>query len=155
VLRSDGPFGVATVVRVVDGGAMAAAARSVCRRLQLSGLHGLDFVMDDESGAPRLIEINMRATQTCHLPLGPGRDLPAALLGALTSRAAIPRPARLGPDAIALFPGEWRRDPASPYLSSAFHDLPRDDPELTQYYGFDSSTLSETEHATPALELTY
>ena len=31
-------------------------------------------------------------------------------------------------DTIALFPREWLRDPASPWLKTAFHDVPWDDP---------------------------
>jgi hypothetical protein len=29
---------------------------------------------------------------------------------------------------VAMFPNEWRRDPDSPFLSSALHDVPWDDP---------------------------
>jgi predicted ATP-grasp superfamily ATP-dependent carboligase len=43
----------------------------------LSGLHGFDFVIDERSGATKLIEINPRATQISHFNLGPGRDLAA------------------------------------------------------------------------------
>ena len=31
---------------------------------------------------------------------------------------------------IALFPREWLRDPASPWLTQAYHDVPWDDPEV-------------------------
>jgi hypothetical protein len=31
---------------------------------------------------------------------------------------------------IALFPQEWLRDPKSPHLASAYHDVPWDDPAL-------------------------
>jgi len=133
-LQSASPFGRSTVVRVVDGEAMVAAARAVSAHFQLSGIHGLDFVID-ESGRAHLIEINPRATQTAHLPLGAGRDLPAALMGALSGNFAC-RPA-INRHEIALFPQEWQRDRASPYLSSAFHDLPLDDPELERWFGFD------------------
>jgi hypothetical protein len=149
VLRSRGPYGIATVVRVVEGGAMLAAARSVCRRLELSGLHGLDFIIDDQR-IPRLIEINMRATQTGHLALGAGRDLAAAFFAALTGEPATPRRSIINQPEIALFPQEWRRDRLSPFLSSAFHDLPREDPELARYYGF--SVRPEPAPARPSFE---
>jgi hypothetical protein len=138
VVELASPFGAATVVHVVDGAAMAAAARSICRHYMLSGLHGFDFVIDERTGAAKLIEVNARATQISHLNLGPGRDLAAALFEALTGRLASWRPPIQSAD-ISLFPGEWRRDPQSPYLKSTFHDVPRDDPELALYYGLDLS----------------
>ncbi len=130
------PFGMATVVRVVEGDAMIAAARSICRHYMLSGLHGFDFVIEEGSGAVKLIEINPRATQIGHFPLGPGRDLAAALFEALSGRSAACRRPIESAD-VSLFPGEWRRDPQSAYLKSTFHDVPTDEMDLAQYYGFD------------------
>ena len=138
VVELASPFGAATVVHVVDGDAMAATARSICRHYRLSGLHGFDFIIDERSGAAKLIEINPRATQISHLNLGPGRDPAAALFEALTGRLVTRRP-RIQFADISLFPGEWRRDSQSPYLKSTFHDVPRDDPELALYYGLDLS----------------
>ena len=37
---------------------------------------------------------------------------------------------RPGIEMIALFPNEWMRDPHSPFLRSAYHDVPFDDPAL-------------------------
>jgi hypothetical protein len=136
VVESASPFGMATVVRVVDGEAMAAAARSICNHYMLSGLYGFDFIIEEGSGATKLIEINPRATQIGHLNLGPGRDLAAALFEALSGRSAAWRPPIQSKD-ISLFPGEWWRDSQSSYLTSAFHDVPYDDAELALYYGFD------------------
>jgi hypothetical protein len=33
---------------------------------------------------------------------------------------------------IALFPQEWQRNPASPYLRNAYHDVPWNEPELVR-----------------------
>src|SRR5580692_4740083 len=57
VVESASPFGMATVVHVIDGDAMVAAARSICSHYMLSGLHGFDFIIDERNGAPKLIEI--------------------------------------------------------------------------------------------------
>jgi biotin carboxylase len=133
------PFGMATVVRVVDGEAMVAAARSICSHYMLSGLHGFDFIIEEGTGAAKLIEINPRATQLGHLNLGRGRDLAAALFEVLSGRSAAWRPLIQSGD-ISLFPGEWRRDPQSSYLTSTFHDVPYDDPDLALYYGFELSS---------------
>ena len=139
VVQLASPFGAASVVHVVDGEAMAATARSICSHYMLSGLHGFDFVIDGRSGATKLIEINPRATQISHFNLGPGRDLAAALFEALSGRSAAWRPSLQSAD-ISLFPGEWRRDWQSPYLTSTFHDMPYDDADLALYYGFDLSS---------------
>jgi hypothetical protein len=138
VVQLASPFGAASVVHVVDGEAMAAAARSVCSHYMLSGLQGFDFIIDERSGATKLIEINPRATQIGHLNSGPGRDLASALFEALSGRTAAWRAPIQSRD-ISLFPGEWRRDSQSSYLTTTFHDVPRDDPDLALYYGFDPS----------------
>jgi hypothetical protein len=138
VVQLASPFGAASVIHVVNGEAMAAAARSICSHYMLSGLHGFDFIIDERSGATKLIEINPRATQIGHLNLGPGRDLAAALFEAVSGRSAAWRAPIQSRD-ISLFPGEWRRDSQSSYLTSTFHDVPRDDPDLALHYGFDLS----------------
>jgi hypothetical protein len=145
VVRGQSKFGVATVVRLVDGAAMVAAARSIAHRLQLSGMYGFDFVLDEKDGLPKLIEINPRATQTNHLSHR-GVALPSALRKALDgARAAGEAEARYG-DEIALFPQEWRRDPQSPFLTSAFHDVPYEEPELLRFYGYESARSAPLSH---------
>lgn len=120
--------GPATVVRAIDHIEMTDAATLLVQSLGLSGFSGLDFIIEAGSQAAFLIEMNPRATPICHLPLGPqGGNLPAALIAHLRDDPLLARVARgIGPghDLVALFPGEWRRDPASHYLRSAFHDVP-------------------------------
>ena len=70
--------------------AMIAAARSVARHFELSGFYGFDFVLDEISGEPKLIEINPRATQINHFACGAGHDLPGALRGVRTSGPMAP-----------------------------------------------------------------
>ncbi|MFZ0940193.1 MAG: hypothetical protein WAN63_12230, partial [Candidatus Sulfotelmatobacter sp.] len=82
------------------------------------------------SGNAHLIEINPRATQVGHLRLGPGRDLPAALSSVLSGDPLRAAPEVTEKDTIALFPQEWLRDPASTFLTSAYHDVPWEEPEL-------------------------
>ena len=77
-LETQTPTGVATVIRVRGDTAMEDAARKVAAQLGLSGLHGLDFILARDSGAPWLIEINGRPTQTAYLRLGSGADLAGA-----------------------------------------------------------------------------
>lgn len=137
VVRNRTAFGTASVVQIVEGEAMIAAARSVARHFELSGFYGFDFVLDETSGEPKLIEINPRATQINHFACGAGHDLPGALRGVLSADGLYAARPALQRAEIAMFPQEWQRDRRSPFLSSAFHDVPYDEPEMCEYYGFD------------------
>jgi glutathione synthase/RimK-type ligase-like ATP-grasp enzyme len=124
--------GHATVVRLIENAEMSAAVEGMARRLGLSGLYGFDFMLETGSGNAYLVEINPRSTQVGHLSLGPGRDIPAALYAALSAKAVQPAPRITENDTIALFPQEWTRDPESPFLQSAHHDIPWEEPELVR-----------------------
>ncbi|MHB8474450.1 MAG: ATP-grasp domain-containing protein [Gammaproteobacteria bacterium] len=131
-IRTQHPTGPATVVRVIENPEMSEAVSRLVRRLGISGLWGVDFILEESTGAAYLIEVNPRATPICHLPLGAGQNLPAALYMQLAGTRPLAPPATIDGDVIAIFPGEWHRDPASPYLHSDYHDIPRDEPELIQ-----------------------
>lgn len=120
------PTSPASVIAISDCKQMAAAAESVARAFHLSGLFGLDYIRD-RSGQVHLLEMNRRATPTMHLVLE--QDLTASLLRAAGAPAAF-RPPVTDKKLIALFPREWMRDPASPWLTRAYHDVPWDDPEV-------------------------
>jgi hypothetical protein len=126
-LDSSGP---SSVLRLTENPEMAAATEKMARRLNLSGLHGFDFMLEGETGSAHLIEINPRATQIGHLALGPGRDLPAALYSAFSGEPVHAAPKVTENDTITLFPQEWMRDPASSFLASGYHDVPWEEPEL-------------------------
>jgi Carbamoyl-phosphate synthase L chain, ATP binding domain len=122
--------GPATVMRLIDNTGMSAAVEKMVRRLNLSGLHGFDFMLEAQTGNAYLIEINPRTTQVGHLTLGSGRDLPAALYAATSGNALRPAPKVTENDTITLFPQEWMRDPGSAFLRSGYHDVPWEEPEL-------------------------
>ncbi len=124
--------GHATVIRRIENADMALAGERIARRLHLSGLHGLDFMLNKASGEAHLIEINPRSTQVGHLAFGPGHDLPAALYAAISGDKTKPACRSTENDLIALFPQEWIRDPASSFLRSAYHDVPWSQPELVR-----------------------
>ena len=130
VLNKQNTTGPASVLRRMDNSEMSSAAEKLARRLGLSGLHGFDFMLENETGNPYLIEMNPRTTQVGHLALGPGRDIPAALYAALSGKPVGEAPSVTQNDTIALFPQEWSRDPASPFLQSAYHDVPWAEAEL-------------------------
>jgi hypothetical protein len=130
VIEKAQALGHATVVRVIENKEMSIAAERIVRRLHLSGFHGFDFMLDAKTGYAHLIEINPRSTQVGHLTLGPGRDLPAALYSAVSGKPVRPARKMTENDTIALFPQEWIRDEASPFLRSCYHDVPWQEPEL-------------------------
>lgn len=132
VLHTWKPKGPASVVRWNDNREMVSATEKIVRRLNLSGLYGFDFMVEKETGKPYLIEMNPRATQTCHLALGTGHNLPAALWQAVTGSPAVETESVTAKKVIALFPQEWQRNPESAFLSTAYHDIPWDEPELVR-----------------------
>lgn len=124
--------GPATVMRLIENAEMAGAVEKMVHRLNLSGVHGFDFMIEEQTGNAFLIEINPRATQVGHLTLGPGRDLPAALAAAVTGTEIRNSPTVSEKEMVALFPQEWMRDPASPFIRTAYHDVPWEEPELVE-----------------------
>jgi hypothetical protein len=125
-------LGPSTVLRRIQNATMDRTAEILASRLNLSGFYGLDFILEEQTGIAWLLEMNSRATQIPHLALGPGHDLPAAAFAAVTGLAVRPRPAVTNEETIALFPQEWNRDPASPLIRSAYHDVPWESPTLVR-----------------------
>jgi hypothetical protein len=124
--------GHATVLKIIENSEMLAAAEKIVGRLKLSGFHGFDFMIESQTGSAYLIEMNPRATQVGHLSLGAGRDLPSAAYAVLSGQRTHSSRKVTENDTIALFPQEWLRDSESPFLRSAYHDVPLDEPELVQ-----------------------
>ncbi|MBL6854620.1 MAG: ATP-grasp domain-containing protein [Alphaproteobacteria bacterium] len=129
VLETVMPFGPASVMRRAGCADMEYAAHRIAERFNLSGLHGLDFVRDAD-GRAHLIEINPRATPASTLALGAGRDLAAALVACIAPGVSTVRPVLTDNPVIALFPQEWRRNPQSEWIKSAYLDTPWDDPAV-------------------------
>ncbi len=155
VLKTAYPGGPSTVLRTLAVPEMDAAVRIMARRLQLSGIHGFDFILDGSTGSAWLIEMNPRATQVGHLRLGPGRDLPAALYSVVSGESISVASKPIDNPIIALFPQEWIRDPGSEFLQSAYHDVPWEEPELIQdciaaYRKQNSSRREHLEIAVPS-----
>ena len=130
VVNKQYAYGPASVLRLIEHQEITSVAEKLVRRLNISGLHGFDFLLEKDTEKPYLIEMNPRATQVGHLALGPGRDLPAALNAAVCGDAD-PETVKITENStIALFPQEWLRNPQSTFLTSAYHDIPWDEPDL-------------------------
>ncbi|MDF0643861.1 MAG: ATP-grasp domain-containing protein [Nitrospira sp.] len=130
VLCAKEQTGPAIVVRVIDNTEMMGAAERIARRLRLSGLFGLDFIIEEGSGMPYLIEMNPRCTPLSHLRLGKGKDLIAAIIAQISGQPAQETRSVTSKDIIAYFPQALKSK--SPILESAFHDIPEEAPELVQ-----------------------
>lgn len=125
--------GPSSAVRIVDDQEMATAMRKLIARLGLSGFCGFDFMVDPAGGRPLVIEMNARPTQLAHFAAGPGKDLVAAYVREVVGLSTVAdRPAATDQSVIALFPQELARDPASPLLHEAHHDVPWEAPALAE-----------------------
>jgi hypothetical protein len=130
VLNKHDSTGPSTVLRIIENFDMSIAAERMVRRLNLSGVVGLDFILEEGTTNAHLIEINPRATQVGHLALGPGHDIPAAMYAAVSGETIREAAKVTDQDTITLFPHEWLKNPASLFLKSSYHDVPWEEPEL-------------------------
>ncbi len=132
VTESHGATGPSTVLRIIDNPDMTYAVKSIVSNLELSGLCGLDFILDAD-GRAHLLELNPRATPTSHLVAADGADPLTALRIAFGFEQPPARTASYPNGLVALFPQELVRDPASPNLRLAHHDIPRHAPDLVAH----------------------
>ncbi len=132
VVESNGPTGPSTMVRLIDNPDMTYAATSVVGSLGLSGLCGLDFILDDD-GRAHLLELNPRGTPTSHLLAADGTDLLTALRTAFGYKRPPARAVSRSTNLVALFPQEPSRDVSSASLWLAHHDVPAYAPDLVAY----------------------
>ena len=130
VVEKQYKLGPASVMHLTENPEIEIFVAKIVSRLKLSGLHGFDFLLEEQTGLPYMIEFNPRATQVGHLTLGKGRDLPGALFAAVTGTLPREAPKLTESSTIALFPQESIRDPNSPFLKTGYHDIPSNEPEL-------------------------
>ena len=129
-VRVQRPLGASSVVRIIDHPAMSLAAEKLARDLKLTGVFGLDFLLDEASGAAHLVEMNARATPLCHLSFGAGRDTVGGLGQVAGLAATAAPPCVTENDVIAYFPQAWHTAPDDIWLREGFHDVPWQDPSL-------------------------
>lgn len=132
VLRAWKPKGPGALVEISESDQMLKAARTVVRQLNLSGLCGFDFMVEDGTGCAYLIEMNAHATQTCHLPFGIPRDLITSLVSAIASRPLPPLNESGRQGIIALFPLAWQSGVSKKMLESTLQDVPWGEPALVE-----------------------
>jgi len=131
--------GAALIVERINDLRIENAGRKLAQALSLSGFLGLDFILENGTGTPYLLEMNPRATQLGHLPLECpccGGSLAEALWRAWTCgtppRSVVAdQPFKL-PGKIAFFPQALALGPNSSLLASAWLDRPDDEPNLVR-----------------------
>jgi ATP-grasp domain len=132
VLCTQGPTGASTVVRLLSNADIEHAARVLVQELGLSGFAGLDFILEEGTGAAHLIEFNARCTQLGHLVLPGQGDLAGMLCVALGMRGASRTETPIDRDVIAFFPQALAWNPDSPYMQQCHHDVPWSEPALVR-----------------------
>lgn len=125
------PTGPSTVVRLIEHSEMEDMAQRLIAELGCTGLAGVDFVIEDNTRLPYVLECNTRPTPVVHLGPLVGVDLGEALFCGLRGQMYRRSDQHLPTSVVVpLFPHEWRRDPSSPLLRQPIHDVPWDDPLL-------------------------
>lgn len=135
VVQALGATEPAIVVQVVEGSEMLRAAVLLARRLNLSGFFGLDFMIEEGTELPYLIEMNPRCSPPCTIPLGRGRDLVAALWAQLTNEPLDERKPVTDKTRITYFPrpGGGAIDATDAVsLDTTYYDFPEGEPELVE-----------------------
>jgi hypothetical protein len=132
VLCAHEKLGASNVVRLTAHPDMTQASERLVRRLGLSGFCGFDFVIEDGTGRARLIEMNARSTPLCHFALGPGRDPIATLAARLQGSPPPAAPPVTDNPVLAFFPQAWLLAPDNLFLSTGYHDVPWQEPDLVR-----------------------
>ena len=134
VLATQHAKGAATIVRPIFHAKIDEAGLLLAEYFQLSGFFGLDFMMEEKTGRPYLIELNPRCTQLGHLQLRGETDLAGQLAAALVGKPAPKATSPIPDGAIAFFPQSLEYAPASGGLdgliSASYLDVPEGQPEL-------------------------
>jgi predicted ATP-grasp superfamily ATP-dependent carboligase len=117
-------FGPTTLARILDHGEMTEAAEKIVANQKLSGFLGFDFMLDHKNRA-WFLEMNPRATPTCHLRFK-GPSLPASLFSTVTGEPPRNDVREVPQDTIAVFPNRVSKQS----LHSYFDDVPEEEPEF-------------------------
>jgi ATP-grasp domain len=132
VLKAQGATGAALVVRVVENKQIERAAALLAERLGLTGFFGLDFMLEDETDACYLIEMNPRCTQLGHLSLGKQGDLAGVLFAKMSGRPRPESRASTARDVVAFFPQALTCGASGADLDGSHLDIPWESPRLVR-----------------------
>jgi hypothetical protein len=131
VLATRGEKGASIVVLPIRDAEISDAGRLLAERLRVNGFFGLDFILEEGTRKPYLLELNPRCTQLGHLGIHGNTELAAAFAAAISGKPVEP-PVRVVPDGpIAFFPQALDGNPdRDDLLAVGYLDMPVDQPEL-------------------------
>ena len=132
VLASQGQNGAGTIVRFIQSAQITDMARRLAARLGLSGFHGLDFILEEATNIPFLIELNPRCTQIGHLGVQNQGDLLGTFCRSLGSEVVDRSEPSMGGKIVAFFPQAIAWNPDSPYFDQSHQDIPWRQPTLVR-----------------------
>jgi hypothetical protein len=132
VLCAQGSTGAAMAVRLIENEEIRSAASRIAHRLQLSGFHGLDFILESKSGDAYLIEMNPRCTQLGHLPIAGQGDLAGIFCRTFTNTNPQQQQRSLCEKTIVFFPQAIMSNARFPYLQTSYVDVPWGEPRLVR-----------------------
>jgi hypothetical protein len=132
VLCAQGATGAATIVRLVENEEITRAATKLAQRLELSGFYGLDFILEEATGAAYLLEMNPRCTQLGHLVLPGKGSLARAMYAELSGDEGVWSEVPIERDQIAFFPQALVWNSKSSYLRTSYHDVPWEERRLVR-----------------------
>jgi predicted ATP-grasp superfamily ATP-dependent carboligase len=124
-----GKTGPSSVIQSFNCPEMLEFATKIVEKIEFNGFGSLDFIVDAQSQQPYVIEFNPRPVPACHLGQHFNVDLCQLLADCIQGKTPAHSDV-LPSQTIALFPSEYFRDPQSPYLKTAFHDIPWEDEDL-------------------------
>lgn len=124
-----GKTGPASVSRGFENEDIDQFVKIAAQKLCYTGFGSLEYMVEKKTQKLFVIELNPRPTPTCHMSSDiVTNDLCEMFYKGINS---LPREfKKFTPYVVAMFPGEKRRDPHSPYLTENYHDIPLNDPEL-------------------------
>ena len=132
VLCAQDPTAPSTIVRLIQNEQMARISATLVAGLGLSGFHGLDFILEEGTNAPYLIEVNARCTQLGHLVLPEQGDLAGMICAQLGCRPQSQPDATVTGSLIAFYPQALACNPCSTYMAQSHHDVPWEEPRLVR-----------------------
>jgi predicted ATP-grasp superfamily ATP-dependent carboligase len=125
-----GETGPSSVVRTIECQEMYEFAQKIVAATGYNGFGAFDFILEEKTGLPYVIEFNIRPVPICHLGKRLGADMCKALVEYLENGTCENEQVIKSDFIIALFPNEYQRDANSSYLREHYHDVPLDEPKL-------------------------
>ncbi|WP_158615457.1 ATP-grasp domain-containing protein [Acidipila sp. EB88] len=123
VIAAKGKTGAALMIELIEDERMHQAGVLLAGALKLSGFFGLDFIIEEGTGVPYLIEVNPRCTQLGHVAMASKLDLAGMLWKQWTGLDnAVPGGRELG-TAVAFYPQAVEWDAESAFLRHSRFDV--------------------------------